>query len=240
MPWIYLAASVEILSPSESGLTQSPTANKTTTPSASFSRVCQTDSYPHDLSGTTLPLLPEPHSRELTLSSAASPVRTSVWQDMERAWKESEADYSTRLSGSQKKLERRLCSSKTSPQLELADFEKSSEHLPSSGMTVAGRVYLPLKLEPSTFVNDGSFLPTPTACDYGKNVGRKSDGITPSGRDRWSLTVRARRGELPAHPLGYLNPQWIEQAMGFPIDWTVTVASVMPSSQPRRAKRSKS
>jgi len=106
------------------------------------------------------------------------------------------------------------------------------------GMILDGLLYQPQKLEPSIFENDGSYLPTPTASDYGKNVGRKQDN-TPSGRSRYSLTYRARRGELPNHPRGKLNPVWIEQAMGYPSRWTEIEPWAMQWFRPKREKRLK-
>jgi hypothetical protein len=142
-----------------------------------------------------------------------------VLQELASAWEASEADFLTTSQGLSAKQTRALYFSKTSQQLELVASMASSKHLPSSGMIVDGRLYQPQKLVPSTFANDGSYLPTPTASDYGKNNGRNTRDPEKS-RDRWSLTVRARRGNLPHHPPGRLNPEWIEQAMGYPIAWT--------------------
>lgn len=137
---------------------------------------------------------PDQCCRQLTLFSEAFPARISALREMVSAWRESEAVYSTKLSGSQKKLERRLCSSKTSQRLELADFVKSSEHLPKSGMTVGGRVYQPQALELHTKENGGSYLPTSTAQSYGSNQGGSAGR---SGKVRHSLESMAKKNLWP-------------------------------------------
>lgn len=128
----------------------------------------------------------------LTSSAADSPARTLALRDAELAWSESEADFSSRLSDLQKKLERRFCSLKTSPQLELADLERSSEHLPRWAMTVAGRVFLPQALEPRTSETAGSYLPTPTASRSGRNKSASQGAAI-----RPSLDTMARKNLWP-------------------------------------------
>ncbi len=54
--------------------------------------------------------------------------------------------------------------------------------------------------------------PTPAASAYGRNKG----GGNPEGPERPSLETMARAGDLPGHPKGALNPEWPEQAMGWP------------------------
>lgn len=163
MAWIFFLESAESQSHSNPGCEPSLIVNKTDTLSPYFFQECLKESCTKRLSGMTCKRSLEQCCRQLTLFSEASPARISALREMELAWKESEVVFSSRLSGSQKKFSRLLCSSKTSPQLELADFEKSSEHLPKFGMTVGGRVYLPQALEPLTKENDGScWLSTPT------------------------------------------------------------------------------
>jgi hypothetical protein len=183
---------------------------------------------------------------------------------MERAWKESEADYSLKLSDLQKKYSQLLYSSKTYQPLELADFEKLSEHLPIFGMIVGGLVYLPQKLEPHTSGKDGSYLPTPTAQDYGTNQGGAA-GRT--GTVRMSLSSMARKNLWPTPSAsmvtlqdweqakysgtdhnrpkysqingGPLNPAWVEWLMGYPINHTELSAWVIPWFRSKRKSHSK-
>lgn len=170
MAWIYLAELEESHLHSANGCEQSPIVNVTDTLKVCCCRECFLETSTEHQSGTTLHRLSQPCYQVSTLSSEGFPAKTLAVQEMERAWRESEADYSLKLSDSQKKLTRRLCSLKTFQQLELEDFEKSSEHLPKSGMTVAGRVYLPQALELHTKEKDGSYLRTPTHADW-KNMG---------------------------------------------------------------------
>lgn len=239
MAWIYLAASEESLLPFNPGCDLSPTVKTTDMRSLSFCPECATVLF-HELQSGTMceRCLGEWSQGQLILSTAGSPARTSALRDLEQVWAESEAGYSLKSQDWLANYDRDSSSWKTS---QLSLLEDSPTYVwPSlrSGTIVDGRLYQPQKLEPSIFENDGSYLPTPTACDYGKNVGRKSDGITPSGRDRHSLTVRARRGEIPNHPRGKLNPEWLEQAMGYPIAWTELTAWAMQWFRPKRGKRS--
>ncbi len=243
MAWISSQASEASHSHSVLGSEQSLTVSRTDTLNLSYFQEYQKESCTKHLSGMTCKLSAEKCCRQLILFSEDSPARISVLQDLEKAWAASEVDFSSRLSDLQKKLERRLCSSKTSPQLELEDFEKSSEHLPKSGMTVGGRVYLPQALEPLTKEKDGSYWPTPTAQTYGSNKGGAA-GRT--GKERLSLETMARKNLWPTptasdyrkrgpsskqqglpetvmkhHPNGgQLNPRWVELLMGYPENWT--------------------
>jgi len=185
--------------------------------------------------------------RQLTLFSEGSPVRTSVLQEMEKVWRESEVVYSTKLSASQKKFDRLLSSLKMYQPLELEDLSKLSKHLPKSGMIVGGRVLLPQALELHIKERDGSYLPTPTAQSYGTNKGGAAGRI---GKERMSLNTMAARNMWPTpcardwkdspgqkfrenrdHSKlamqvysqdngGQLNPRWVEWLMGYEIDHT--------------------
>jgi hypothetical protein len=216
--------------PWQNGSDPLPIVKTTDMPRPFYCPEWQNTNYPPHLFGMTCVHCAGPCSRMWILSTEASPARTSVLREMEQAWKESEADYSTKLSGLQKRFSQRLSSSKMSQPLELEDFEKSSEPLPIFGMTVGGRVYLPQKLEPRTLEKDGSYLPTPTVND-GQNrfnpssqIKRKSPGLAAIHCDQNG---------------GQLNPQWVEWLMGYPIGWTELNASVTPWFQSKRRKHSK-
>lgn len=171
MAWIYLAESEDSPSHSVNGLFQSPTVNKISMRKPSCFHECKKDCFLGLQSGTTCELLEQAvYPVELQLISYVEVflARTSVLRDLAKAWTESEVVYSTKLSDLQRKLVRRLFSSKTSQQLELADFEKLSEPLPIYGMTVGGLVFLPQKLEPRISVKDGFSWPTPRANDAEK------------------------------------------------------------------------
>lgn len=258
MAWIYLAESAESAWPYLTGSGRSPIVRETHTLPVYFFREWQQEICLPRRSGTTCKLSLEKCCRQLTSFTADSPVRTSALRALARAWMVSEVDFSSKSSGLFSKLMRRLFFSKTFRPLELAVLEKSSEHLPIFGMTVDGLVYQPKSLEPRTSEKDGfSLLPTPTACDYGKNNGRNSV----KARDRYSLTTIARHNLWPtptvcgnnqnkvqgnSHLIGLatavggkLNPAWVEWLMGYHGEWTALEDWAMQWFQLKRKKRSK-
>jgi hypothetical protein len=240
MAWIYLAESEESVWPCHRGLDHSPTVKTTDTLELFYCLGCGGINLRPPQYGTTLPLsyrscCPD---RKLTSSTADSHARISVLRELEQAWMANEADSFSSYSGSFATWSLGLYSWKTFQQSFIEGLDTFSGPWPAWGTMQGGLVFQQAKLEPFILENDGTYLPTPTASDYGRNVGRKSDGLTPSGRDRWSLTVLAKRGELPGHPKGVLNPEWTELAMGYPIGWTGTEPWVTPFIQKQRGKLS--
>lgn len=221
MGWICLVASAERRQHYQLGFDPFPTVNKIPSAKACFCHECMSTSLIGHLSSPMCDACGLPISQSRSTSSLpASRARILAVQELAEAWKESAADWFSKSSASLTSSHLRSLFWKTFPQSERVADAVLERNWPAWGMIVDGVLYPRQKSERSTFVKDGSYLPTPTRSDYEKNTGRKSEGITASGRDRWSLTVRATRGELPGHPKGLLNPQWIEQAMGYPIDWT--------------------
>jgi len=102
-----------------------------------------------------------------------------------------------------------------------ADCQQSLEALPKSGMTVNGRLYQLHNAEHPTCETDGlesRILPTPTVNESKNN---------PSGASQWdrhdSLNVEAAKMHGLDKTTGKdfrLNPQFVEEMMGFPIGWT--------------------
>lgn len=101
-----------------------------------------------------------------TSSTVGSPARTSALQDMEKAWKASEAAYFSRSFAWPKKCSPPFYSWKTCPPLHLEGDFGSLEKLPRSGMIADGRLYPLLPLVHPTKEKDGSYLPTPTTMDH--------------------------------------------------------------------------
>lgn len=258
MAWIYFQESAELASPCPIMSEQSSIVSKTDTHRAFFCRVCNRVILTERQSGMTCELCEKNTYQKSISSSAASHVRTSALQEMESAWQESEADFFSKLSDLQMKFSRRLCSSKTYQQLELADFERLSEHLPIFGMIVDGLVYLPQKLAPRTFENVGSFCandgglwPTPTIHgNYQNKIQGNSHLIglatavkrwpTPNARD-WKGAPSAKHEaySLPREVGGHLNPKWVEWLMGYQIEWTELNASVMQWFRSKRKQHLK-
>lgn len=166
-------------------------------------------------------------------------AKTSALQAMELAWRGSEVDFSTKLSGLQKKFDRVLSSLKMCQQLELEDWSKLSKHLPKFGMTVDGRVYLPQALEPTISAKDGLCWQTPTVQDFVRTHHNQTNGSvilsllgqirmwptpnsTPAGNNRGGGAGRIGKVRPTIWTVhgGKLNPMWVEWLMSVPLGWT--------------------
>lgn len=199
-------------------------------------------------------------AQPLTLSTAASRerARTSVAQDLAQAWVESEVNFIGNCIGLSKRYVPNGFSSKTSRRSALGDFSLLCDHLPHSGMTVAGRLYRPQNLVPRTCASDGSYLPTLAASEPGSNQGG-AKGRT--GKVRPSLSTMARKNlwptlcardwkqegqsgqnrntpSLPTRVGGQLNPTWTEWFMGYQCGWTELNAWAIAWFRSKRGKRS--
>ena len=161
MAWIYLAESEDSLKPWKATSGQSPTVRSTDTlPAYSYHEwlMDQSLSLPY---GTTLPRFGETCFIPLTSSTEVSPVRTFQSQDAEKAWKESEAAYSLRSSGSLAKYDPDSCSWKTCQRSLLGGLEPYLGKWPRWGMTVDG-VFYPLQTWGQiTDETDGGYWRTP-------------------------------------------------------------------------------
>lgn len=171
MAWIYFQESVESESLSANGLEQSPIVSRTDTLKAYCCPVCNRVTLTKPRSGTMSQHSMAICCQESTSSSEDSHARTSALQALEKAWKESEAVFSSRLSAWSKKSHPDSSFWKTSQPSELEAFLKSSMPLQKSGMIVDGLVYLPQALEHHISANDGFFWPTPTVCGNYQNKG---------------------------------------------------------------------
>jgi len=251
MVWIYLADTEVSRSHSENWLDLSPTVRSSDTLSQSYFQECQRDFYQELQSGTmSKPLQEGTCQPKLTSSTGASRARISVLQEMERAWRESEAGFSTKCVDWSKKSTQDSSSWKTSQPLELADFEKSSENLQIWGMAVDGLVYLPKKLEPHILEKGGSSWPTPNTLDSmavrpWKALERQFN-MARKGRTKPANLREAIHKECypPIKPydhktLGKLNPTWVEWLMGVPSGWTELKPWAMELFQPKSKKRSR-
>lgn len=238
MAWIYLAALEESPWPWHHGCGLLPTVKETDMPCPFSYPECQMDRCPSLQYGMTCE-----HSKEVifrwalesTSSTEDSHARTSVLLELERAYQDHAAACSTRSFVFAKKLDLDSYSLKMCLQSELEVPRLLQKNWPASGMILNGMLYQLLNSEPFIYAKDGSYLPTPTASDYGKNNGRNS----PQAKDRWSLTVRARRGQLPYHVQGRLNPKWLETAMGYRSSWTEIEPWAIAWFRSKREKRSK-
>lgn len=256
MGWICSLELADSQSPSNHGCEQSPTASKTDTRKAFLCPECGKVSLIRLQSGMTCEhYQPNSYWPEWISSPVASHVRISVLLAAERAWMESEAVCSSKSSDWLMIFDRPSFSWKMSQLSLFEDSTESSVNFPRSGMTVGGRLFQPANLEPVTEDNAGSCLPTPTATPYGYNQTE-----SPNAKRRMSMQSMASRGLIPT-PMardwrgsgganrqspdlsftmgGKLNPQFVEEIMGYQIGWTALDASVTQWFQSKRAKPSK-
>jgi hypothetical protein len=171
--------------------------------------------YPGVLSGMTLEHYQERLSIGMSTSfMEASRARISASQEMEKAWQESEADYSSRSLGCVAKLSRDSSFWKMYLPLLLEEEQKWSGKLPKWGMTVDGALYPLHPLERYTVVRDGSFWPTPCARDV--KLGKRKD------------KTKLRKSQL-CEAIGIRNsldygkhlcPIFLERLMGYSDNWT--------------------
>ena len=212
MAWIYLAESVESPWLWLHGSDRSPTVKVIDSLRLFYCHGCETGQFHPPRFGTMSRLYTKACCPEgLTSSMEDSPVRTSALLEMERAWKEREADYSSKSYGSLARFDRDSFSWKTSQLSLFGGLTAFSWNSLRWGMIVDGLLFQPLNLEPRTFVKDGGYLPTPTATDWKRSYYKQ-----PGGWKTYSLPTLAKMGKLPGHPPGLINPEWIEQAMGYP------------------------
>ena len=271
MAWIYLAESGDSQSPSENGSDQSPTARLTPIVKESSSIIwllafCP----PHRFGQIFEPLeLGEPVGfavDTLTSSMEGSHARTLALQDMEKAWKVSEADWYSRSFAWPKKSSPigyflKTCQP-SRPEEELGSLKKLSKW----GMTFAGVLYPLRPLERYIVGKGGSYLPTPSAVEggpippgtnyrqnqrsYNQKTGKHVQITlrrwvqifpTPCARDyRSGKQTNRRQNQLNTKIGGLLNPQWVEWLMGYPIGYTELEDWAMQWFLNKRKKRSKS
>src|SRR5690606_17491200 len=110
---------------------------------------------------------------QLISYTAGSRVRTSTLQVVEKAWKESEADFFSRSCAWPKKSSPSSYSLKMYPQLPVGGDGSVCMLFPRWGMIVAGVLYPLRPLERYTNAKGGSYWPTPQACDAQKGPAKE-------------------------------------------------------------------
>lgn len=179
MAWIYLAGSVASLLRWLPGFDQSPIVktNATAMPYCCLEwpmAVCQRRLYGMTCEHSEEHKLPESKS-----SMVDFPARISALQEMESAWKASEADYFLRSQDSLAKYDQASCSWKMCLPFGPVGPMLSPEDWPASGMIVDGECY-PLSMwERRTSGKDGGYWPTATDSKSSRNAtvkDRKAEG----------------------------------------------------------------
>lgn len=198
----------------------------------------------------TLQSLMEPSYPESISSLEDSPAKTFRLQDMERAWKASDRDFSSRLLGSPKNLKPRSSSSKMFQVSQVVDSVGLPKRLPTTAMMRDGCVYQLKKWVPTIRETVGFYWPTPMARQRGvtplDRIGLVPDTATQgvkkiSGKSH-SLGLETAIFLFPSvrdpHKTpGRLNPMWVEWLMGFPTEWTALSPSVMQWYLYKRRRR---
>ncbi len=239
--WIYLcltdstssAASEEYPSHCETTCDQSPTAKSTPIVKESCCPEWQVATSITRLSGMMLKHSTERIWKLSTLSSAASLdyARTLALQDMEKAWQESEVDFSSRSCAWPKKSSPSSYSWKTQKESCQTGESKLSKRLPPSGIAAVGLLRAVKRLDHPKIVKDGFVLPTLTA---------REAPDCPSERKRHSPSLNCILNiQNNSHGLK-TNPNFLEWMMSYPFDWTVLSHWVIPYVLDKRKKRSKS
>lgn len=231
MVWTYLAESADCLLPSKGGSNLSPIVKSTPIVKQCFYHAWERVKSPMPQYGTISNRLILMDSETMWTSSMEdSPVRISVLQEMEKAWRGSEASYFSRLFGFPKKSSPNSYSWKTSPPSLLEGVFESLKKLPAWGMIHDGVLY-PLKKVAMPFMKEkgGSYWPTPRASDS-----KRQDSPSDRKRNSPSLTTRVNM-ELGTKNQK-INLKWMEWLMGYPIGWTELKPLETQSCHPKLEK----
>lgn len=239
MAWIYSQESEDSRWPSVHGSGQSPIVRTIHTHRPYCSQGWPIDNC-HKLQYGTMCERCERNTLEfqLTSSTEASHARTSVQQAVASAWRESEVDWLTSSSVSSENSSQLSFSWRTWRTSECVARKRWGKSWPAEGTIVGGRCYQRPNSAFRTAASVGSsLLPTPTAsdCKRGKNSTRMHAGK----RSGDTLPGLAYNGLLPGHPAGKYNPEWTEQAMGFPAGWTELKEWAMRWCRSKRKKPSR-
>jgi len=107
---------------------------------------------------------------------------------------------------------------KTCQQSFLEDLESFSETWPRQGITVNMRAYQHRMLGPVTKETGGGLLPTPCSRDY-KDSGENMNYKKAAEKGRLPGVIVESRSNKTGKDT-YLNPQFVEEMMGYPIGYT--------------------
>lgn len=233
MAWTYLAELEESASHLENGSDLSPTVKLIHTPVVCSYHEWPTEIYGRRLYGMTLPHWMDQNSyRKLMLSTQDFHAKTLALLDLEKAWKESEADCFMRSSGLLARLSLDSSSWRMYQPLLHEGERKWSGNLPRWGMTVDGALYQLRRLEQYTCVKGGSYLPTLNMTDW-----KRGDAI--SERSRKSPDLPAKLNMAYGTKGKKIHPHFLEKMMLYPIGWTELKPWAIPSFRLNVKKRLK-
>lgn len=210
------------------GCNPSRTVKKTSTAKVSSCSVCKMELCQKPQFGTTCVTCLGSSCRKFPSSTGGFHAKILALQDVEKAWKESEADFFSRSCGSVASWHQSSFSWKTYQLSLLEGGDEWLENLPRWGMIVGGVLYPLQALEHSTKEIDGFCWPTPTkvkkmmATPTASQAGKPIRKPKPSSRD-------GKHGEDLQDSIGRLNPEliggklsakFVELMMGYQAGWT--------------------
>ena len=232
MGWIYLAELEGLESHFKDGCEQSPIVNRTDTHKPFYCPECNRVTLIERQYGTMCEHLErrylEANESTLFLEAFRDHARILVLQEMEKAWRESEADFFTKSQDLQVNLDRASFSWRTCQQSLFGGLTEFVWNSLRWGMIVDGQLFQPKKLEPTTPEKDGSCLPTPVA----SRCGYQSQG---NGTKRYMLPQLWKMGRLPTptardYKDRGLGVEMKRKSPSLPTFWKATHGTNMPPS----------
>lgn len=212
---VYSQESEELTLPCQNGSGQLPTAKSSGTQQPSCSVECLMDLYLQLQSSPMSQNLQDEFCRVSTLSQEEAPARTSVLQDFQKVWTESEAAFSMNSSGLLEKSSQSTFFGKMSAEVS----ENSTKSMQSLKSLATPQEQAALKLhtlEDVTGVKEYGFLPTITASES-KATSRKRYVNSKETKRKSRMAAGLRRCQ--DDPC-YLHPSFAEEAMMYPLGWT--------------------
>lgn len=193
MAWICFQDMAEPKTRSENGSESWPIVKLSGALSVSFCDGCERVRLIARRYGTTCPHCEGTDSQApLTPLPEAGLARISALQELELAWRESEADLSLISCAWFANYDPESSTWRTSQTSLILDLERFSGPWPRWGTISGGLAYQQQRLEPRTCENESGLLPTATATEYGSN-----QSMSVNAKVRHSLQSLARKGLLP-------------------------------------------
>ncbi len=239
MAWIYFQESEESASHSMNGLDPLHIAKSIPTAKVYFYHGCPVETCQKPQSQQIYVSLQAKTSLEILISyTEDSLARTSVLQEMEKVWQESEADCFSKCYVYIEKRDQGFAFWKTYRQSVLEEDFKLLKKLPRWGMTVDGALYQLIQSEQCTKEKDGFYWPTITASQAAKPIRQPS----PTRKNKkHGYDLQDRIGEKHPELIGKkINVLFLEWMMGYPLNWTELKPWAMQWFLNKRKKRLKS
>lgn len=233
MGWIYLAEGDGSLKPWRHGSALSPTVKTTISLKECCYHACIDEKFQPPQSGPTLELFEEECCQcQSTAFGEDFHAKDTALQELVNEWRIAARSFSGKLSGWQKKRNRRSFFLKMSGRGLDGLYQRSELRLRELGSKCeTGTWRHPM----SAYRTDGkgfSYLPTPTVTEGGYNLG---GGAGRRGKVRWSLAQLWRRGLIPtpcardSRAAGYAS-ELKRNSPHLPALWIETTGTQLPPS----------